>query len=219
MKPVAVILSGCGVFDGSEIQETVLTLLALEKLGLSYQCIAPNIEQHHVVNHITGQVMVGEKRQVLLESARVCRGNIIPLNAAKTKNYSALVIPGGFGVAKNLSDFASLGDECTVNQELKTFCEEFLQGNKPMGFICIAPAITPKLLGEGVSVTIGSDQEVITKINAMGGKHKQAKATEVVFDEKYNILSTPGYMLSGSILELNKGITALVSELKKLIIS
>ena len=141
MTTVAVVLAGCGVYDGAEINEAVLTLLALEQQGADYQCFAPDIEQMHVVNHLTGEVMAGEKRNVLVEAARIARGNIKPVTEARVDQFDALLVPGGFGAAKNLSDFAVKGAAMTVQPDFLKFAQAMHTAGKPIGLICIAPTM------------------------------------------------------------------------------
>lgn len=215
MKKVAVVLSGCGVFDGAEIHESVLTLLRLEQQGASYQCMAPNIDQLHVINHLKGEVAEGESRNVLVEAARIARGEIIDLATANPADYDALIIPGGFGAAKNLSDFAVKGQDCHVNPDLLAFAQAIHQANKPVGLICIAPAMTPLLFGEGATCTIGTDQETAAAIEAMGGQHTNCPVDDIVIDEQKKLITTPAYMLAGSIVEAASGINKLVDEVLK----
>ena len=215
MKKVAVVLSGCGVFDGAEIHESVLTLLRLEQQGASYQCMAPNIDQLHVINHLKGEVAEGESRNVLVEAARIARGEIIDLATANPADYDALIIPGGFGAAKNLSDFAVKGQDCHDNPDLLAFAQAIHQANKPVGLICIAPAMTPLLFGEGATCTIGTDQETAAAIEAMGGQHTNCPVDDIVIDEQRKLITTPAYMLAGSIVEAASGINKLVDEVLK----
>nr|WP_320136453.1 isoprenoid biosynthesis glyoxalase ElbB [uncultured Amphritea sp.] len=216
MKKVAVVLSGCGVYDGSEIYESVLTLLAIEQGGASYQCMAPNIDQMHVINHRSGEEMAGEQRNVLTEAARLARGEIIDLADANPADYDALIIPGGFGAAKNLSDFAVAGAAAKVNPDLLAFTQAIHASGKPVGLICIAPAMTPLLFGEGATCTIGNDPETATAIEAMGGQHQDCDVDNIVFDEKFNLVTTPAYMLAGSISEAASGINKLVNKVLQL---
>lgn len=215
MKKVAVVLSGCGVFDGAEIHESVLTLLRLEQQGVNYQCMAPNIDQLHVINHLKGEVAEGETRNVLVEAARIARGEIIDLATANPADYDALIIPGGFGAAKNLSNFAVKGPDCHVNPDLLGFAQAIHQANKPVGLICIAPAMTPLLFGEGATCTIGTDQETAAAIEAMGGQHTNCPVDDIVIDEQKKLITTPAYMLAGSIVEAASGINKLVDEVLK----
>lgn len=217
MKKIAVILSGCGVYDGAEIHESVLTLLALEQNGLDYQCFAPNIEQMHVINHLTGDVAEGESRNVLVEAARIARGNIKDLAQAKESDFDAAVLPGGFGAAKNLCDFAVKGSDCTVNPDVERFIKAMATAKKLVGFICIAPAMIPRLYGEGSKLTIGNDKETATAIEAMGGVHMACPVEDIVYDEERNLLSTPAYMLAGSVSEAASGISKLVAKLASLL--
>lgn len=210
MKKIAVILSGCGVYDGSEIYETVLTLLHLSRAGVAYQCMAPDIEQLHVINHHTGEPVEGEVRNVLQESARLARGEIISLADADPEDYDGLIIPGGFGAAKNLSDFALQGSDAQANPDVVAFSRAMHEAGKPIGLICIAPALTPLLIGEGVTCTIGNDAGVASAIEQMGGKHKNCPVNDIVIDEAHRVVTTPAYMLAGSITEADAGISRLV---------
>lgn len=212
MKKIAVILSGSGVFDGSEIYESVLTFLRLEHHGVQYQCFAPNVEQMHVINHLTGEVAEGETRNVLVEAARLARGEVKDLADADAGDFDALIIPGGFGAAKNLSDFAVNGPECSLNEDLVRFARAIHEAGKPVGLICIAPAMTPKLLGTGIQCTVGSDEGVAGAIEAMGGKHQLCSVEEIVIDKEHKVVTTPAYMLAGSISEAASGINKLVDE-------
>jgi len=212
MKKVAVILAGCGVFDGAEIHESVLTLLQLERSGASYQCMAPNIDQLHVINHLTGEVDASDSRNVLVEAARIARGNIIDLASASADDYDALIIPGGFGAAKNLCDFAISGADCTINPDVQRFAQAMHSADKPVGLICIAPAMTPKLFGEGTTCTIGTDADTAAAIEAMGANHQACPVNEIVIDKEKKVVTTPAYMLAGSVMEAASGIDQLVEE-------
>ncbi|MEJ1354284.1 MAG: isoprenoid biosynthesis glyoxalase ElbB [Candidatus Sedimenticola sp. (ex Thyasira tokunagai)] len=203
-KPnVAVILSGCGVYDGAEIHESVLSLLALNRQGADYQCFAPDIKQHHVINHLTGDEM-DDSRNVLIESARIARGNIKPLTEFDAGLFDALLLPGGFGVAKNLSSLAFEGAECSVNLELSHAVSAMVKAEKPIGALCIAPAVIAKILS-GAKVTIGEDQGTIGAIEAMGGVHQQTTHGEIVIDEKLKLITTPCYMLDASVSQIAEG--------------
>lgn len=208
-KKVAVVLSGCGVFDGAEIYESTLVLLALDRAGVSYQCMAPNIEQMHVINHITGEEM-NETRNVLIESARLARGEIIDLADASPADYDGLIFPGGFGAAKNLSDFAVAGTDMEVNDVVADFAQAMHQQNKVIGLVCIAPALAPKMIGDGVKCTIGNDADTSAAINAMGGDHQECAVDNCVIDEENKLVTTPAYMLAGRISEAAAGIDKLV---------
>ncbi|MGL0819927.1 isoprenoid biosynthesis glyoxalase ElbB [Vibrio vulnificus] len=212
MKKVAVILSGCGVFDGSEIHEAVLALYAIEKAGASWHCYAPNIQQLHVINHKTGEEM-DESRNVLVESARIARGNIDDVSKLRVDDYDALLLPGGFGAAKNLTNFAISGAECQVNESVVKACRDFAQAGKPAGYLCIAPTIIPMVYASGVEGTIGNDVATAAAFSQMGGKHVECSVEEMHFDPQHKVLSTPAYMLAGSIVEAASGIEKLVNKL------
>lgn len=216
MKKVAVILSGCGVYDGSEIYESVLTLLAIEQGGASYQCMAPNIDQMHVIDHRSGDVMADQQRNVLTEAARLARGKIIDLAEANPADYDALIIPGGFGAAKNLSNFAVAGAAAVVNPDLINFARAIHEAGKPVGLICIAPAMTPLLFGKGAICTVGNDKEIAAAIEKMGGEHQACDCSNIIVDEARKIVTTPAYMLAGSISEAASGINKLVDKVLQL---
>lgn len=204
MKKFAVVLSGSGVYDGAEIHEATLTMLAIMKQGGTYQCFAPDIPQHHVINHLTGDEM-DETRNVLIESARIARGNIKTLSEFDGNDFDALIFPGGFGAAKNLSTVAFKGPDAEVNVEVEMAVKQMLELGKPIGALCISPAFIAKIIGSDVEVTIGSDEGTAGAINAMGGKHITTTHGEVVIDKKYNVFTTPCYMLDATILDIENG--------------
>ncbi|MCH1920329.1 isoprenoid biosynthesis glyoxalase ElbB [Shewanella sp. A3A] len=212
MKKIAVLLSGCGVFDGSEIHEAVLTLLALAKAGASYQCFAPDIAQLHVINHAAGAVAATETRNVLVESARIARGDIKATTELDLSEFDGLVIPGGFGAAKNLCDFAVNGAAAQVSPLVAEFIGQFIAAKKVVGFICISPVMMPLLYGAGVKGTIGTDADTAAAFNAMGGEHQAAQVDDVIVDAEHNVVSTPAYMLAGNIVEVHNGIEKLVAK-------
>ena len=198
MKKVGVLLSGCGVNDGAEIHESVLTMLFLDKAGVEMILMAPNIDQMHVINHYTGQEME-EYRNVLVESSRIARGEIKDMAEVSGNDLDALIIPGGFGVAKNLCDYAMAGPECSVNPDVYRLIAELRLMNKPIGAICIAPVMMAKILGEqeeSANMTIGYDETTSTDIISMGSKHVDCPVTEMIIDEDKKIVTTPAYMLS-----------------------
>ena len=171
MKKIAVVLSGNGVFDGTEIHEATLTLYSIIKNGANYDIFAPNIQQHHVINHITGEEMP-DIRNVLIESARIARGKISDLADFKAENYDGLIFPGGFGVAKNLSDFAFNGINCAINKDVEKAIRTMVEQHKPIGALCIAPILFAKIL-ENVDVTIGQDKGTAEAVSNMGANHKE----------------------------------------------
>jgi enhancing lycopene biosynthesis protein 2 len=211
----AVILSGCGVFDGAEIHEATLTLYAIIKNNAIYDIFAPDINQHHVINHITGEE-TKETRNVLIESARIARGKISPLTRFKAENYDALIFPGGFGVAKNLSDFAFKGSNCHVNEEAAEAIKAMVRLKKPVGALCISPVIIAKVLCD-VEITIGSDPGTAKAVEQMGAKHKNTTHGETVVDKKYKIVTTPCYMLDANIVQIAMGAENVVKEMMKLL--
>ncbi|RDB44811.1 isoprenoid biosynthesis protein ElbB [Halomonas sp. DQ26W] len=215
-KQVAVILSGCGVQDGSEIYETTLTLLRLDQLGIGYRCFAPDIEQHHVINHRTGEMAEGEVRRVLVESARLARGDISPLEDLDAVEFDAVILPGGFGAAKNFSNFAWAGSDMEVLEGLVEAVAPFHESRKPIGLMCISPALVPKLLGSGISVTIGHDPGVSGAISAMGGLHRSCGVEDIVVDFENRVVTTPAYMLATRISEAATGIFKLVDRIDEM---
>lgn len=212
-KKIAIILSGCGVYDGSEIYESTLTFLAIEHCHSTYQCFAPDIEQTEVVNHLTGDVMAGEKRNVLVESARLCRGNIKPLSELNADEFDGLIFPGGFGAAKNLCNFASKGADAEINDEVYKATRAFADVKKPVGFICIAPAMIPLIYKKGVQLTIGNDNDTAQKLHDMGAVHIECGVDDFVVDLVKHVVSTPAYMLAENITQAHDGIQNLVTEL------
>lgn len=217
MKKVAVLLSGCGVFDGSEIQESVLTLLALSRAGVEYQCLAPDILQKRVINHFTGKQELEESRNVLVEAARIARGDIISVAEADPGDYAALIFPGGFGAATNLCDFAVSGPDCQLEPNVLKFAMAMATAKKPIGFICIAPAMIAKIYGRGVNMTIGNDADTIETLTVMGNQHIECTVTECVIDRKYKVVTTPAYMLGKSVAEVAEGIHKLVTKVLELV--
>lgn len=212
MKRIAVILSGCGVYDGAEIHESVLTLLAIERQGASYQCFAPNIEQAHVVNHLSGEVVPGESRNVLVEAARIARGDICDLTELAVEDFDALILPGGYGVAKNLCDFAFQGTDCQVNPLVLERCQAFANAGKAAGYLCISPAMLPLIYGQGVEGTLGRDPGTADAFTTLGGTHQFCDVSEIVVDRQHKVVTSPAYMLASTISEAASGIDKLVAE-------
>ncbi len=211
MKKFAIILSGCGVYDGSEIHESTMVMLAIKKIGFDFEFFAPNKEQYHVVNHITGEV-TNEKRNVLVESARIARGNVKDLKLLQAKDFDILILPGGFGAAKNLSTYAIDGEKMSVDNELERVILDFHKSKKPIGAMCIAPVIIAKVI-PGSLVTIGQDYKTAKDISILGARHKNSNKTEVVVDYDNKIVTTPCYMLESNIAEIYDGAYNLVSAL------
>ncbi|NQU85580.1 MAG: isoprenoid biosynthesis glyoxalase ElbB [Mariniphaga sp.] len=214
-KKIAVVLAGCGVFDGAEIHEATLTMLAINKQGAEYQCFAPDINQAHVVNHINGQEM-DESRNVLIESARIARGNIKPLNEFKSAEYDAIIFPGGFGAAKNLCTFAFDGVDCTVNPDVEKAIKTMVEDGKPIGALCISPVLIAKILGD-VKVTIGQDAGTADAIKSLGGKHNVTTHGEIIIDPNYKVVSTPCYMLDATISQIAEGAENVVKAILEMI--
>jgi len=209
-KTIAVILSGCGRGDGSEIHESVLTLLAIARMGARAACLAPDIMQRQVLNHLTDQVDINEQRNVLVESARIARGEIQNIRDADFSQLDAAIYPGGFGAALNLSDFATKAADCEIQSDVLAFAKHMANAHKPQGFICIAPVMISKIYGAGVLHTIGNDNNTARAINSMGGIHQDCAVDEMILDTKHKVVSSPAYMLAKSITEVEAGITKLV---------
>ena len=213
-KSIAVILSGCGHQDGAEIHEATLTLLAIHKNGAEYQCYAPDIAQHHVLNHINGKEM-NEQRNVLIESARIARGQIKNLADFQADLHDALVIPGGLGAAKNLSTYAFKGSSCTVNNDLQKAILAMREQDKPIGALCIAPVILARILDK-IEVTIGQDPATIANIETMNAAHQATMQGEIVVDNVHKIVTTPCYMLNSRVDQIAEGAERLIQEVLKL---
>jgi len=215
MAKVGVVLSGCGVYDGSEIHEAVITLLALDRAGAEAICMAPDADQMHVINHLTGDVAEGESRNILVESARIARGNIKNLKDVSANDFDALIFPGGFGAAKNLCDFAINGPDCSVNPEVARIVKETVTAKKPLAAVCIAPALIAKIVGDNNSpaLTIGTDQGTAEAVQAMGAEHISCPVRETVVDKDNKIITSPAYMLAGRISEAADGIEKTVKQL------
>ena len=215
-KKVAVILSGCGVFDGAEIHESVLTLLALARAGAKVTCAAPDITQRHVINHATGEE-AEDDRNVLEEAARISRGDISSLDQIKIEQLDAIIFVGGFGVAKNLSSFAFDGMAYDIDPIIQSLIQDAHQQKKALGFICIAPVLAAAALGsKKVRLTIGNDAETAAILENKGAQHVNCAVDEIVVDTANRVVTTPAYMLAEDILQAEAGINKLVSELLKL---
>jgi enhancing lycopene biosynthesis protein 2 len=203
MKKFAVVLSGCGVFDGAEIHEATLSLYAIKKQGAAYDVFAPDVKQHHVINHITGEEMK-ETRNVMVEAARIARGKIKPLAQFDTDAYDAILLPGGFGAAKNLCTFAFDGPDCRVDPDTEKALKGMHKAGKPIGALCISPVILAKVLGN-VRLTIGQDQGTAEAVTKMGANHLTTNHGEVVSDDKNKVFTTPCYMLDADIVQIGDG--------------
>ena len=217
MAKIGVCLSGCGVNDGAEIHESVITALTLDRAGAEIIYTAPDVVQTKVVNHITGDEM-NETRNVLVESARIARGDITDLAQLTSNDMDALLFPGGFGAALNLCDFALKGADCHIHPEVKRIIQEMLVAQKPLGFICIAPALfarAVKNVDMTAKITIGNDQAIADQIEKLGSQHEICSVDDCIVDEENKIVSTPAYMLAGNISEAATGIEKLVHQIMK----
>ena len=217
MAKIGVLLSGSGVMDGSEIHEATLTLYFLDKQGAEVICMAPDKDQLDVVNHVEGRP-TGEKRNVLLEAARIARGKITDVKKVKAEEIDAIVIPGGFGAAKNLCTFAKDGAECRVDEGVAALLKEMHRQKKPIGALCIAPAVIASLFGKELApeITIGTDAGTASAMEKMGAKHRKAQVNEVVVDSRNKILTTPCYMMAQSIKEVGDGAEKLVAKIMEM---
>lgn len=213
-KKIAVILCGCGVYDGSEIHESVMTLLAIQKHGATPVNFAPNIDQAHVINHLN-QTEMNETRNVLVESARIARGNIRDLAEFNADEVDALVIPGGFGAAKNLSDFAFKGDQCSVHPQVEAALKAIHAAGKPIGALCISPAVIAKVFGQ-VELTIGQDEGTAQALEKLGATHKKTSHGEVVIDQGKKIVTSPCYMLESTVPQIAEGAENVIKALLEL---
>jgi len=213
-KKIGVVLSGCGVYDGAEIHESVVTLLAIDRLGAEAVMCAPDVAQLHVVNHLTGEVEEGAERNVLVESARIARGEIRDVASVTADELDALILPGGFGAAKNLCDFAVKGTDCEVEPGVAALVRAVHEQGKPVAAVCIAPTLIAKVLGdEGPKLTIGNDADTASALQTMGAAHFDCPVNEFVVDHDRKLISSPAYMLASSISEAAEGIERTVEAL------
>jgi len=211
MKKIAVILSGCGHLDGTEINEAVFTILAINKLNAQATMFAPNIERYDVVNHLDNTV-TNQKRNIFIESARIAKGDINTLDKANVKDFDALVIPGGFGVVKNFSNIASSNNNFQVTSPLKELITTFFHHKKPIGAICIAPALIACALQNitTITITLGKKNELLDKINS---NQVICDASNIVLDKENKIISTPAFMTNESLYKIYLGIEKLITKL------
>lgn len=227
MKKIGVLLHGSGVFDGSEIHESVFTLLAIAEAGAEAVCFAPNVNQHHVLNHTTGEEMP-ETRNVLVESARIARGNIKDIVDIKASELDGLVMPGGFGTAKNITKWAFEGPNGPILESVKNLIVELVAQGKPIAGLCMSPTTIAKAL-EGTAyhahLTVGTPNEAspyeIAAISAgmesIGQVAEMASVREIVVDEKLKIVTAPCYMMEANIVEVRDNIKQAVDALLSLI--
>lgn len=213
MKKFAIILAGCGVYDGAEIHEAVMSMYAVVKNGAEYQLFAPDMAQHHVVNHLTGAEMP-ETRNVLVESARIARGNIKSMAMLNPRDFDALLFPGGFGVAKNLCSYAFEGADCKVIPDIANLIKETISLRKPIGALCISPVLLASIMGN-VTITVGPNEEDASNVIAMGANHLATKHGEVIIDEKHRLFTTPCYQLKSTIVQIAEGTDNIVKAMLK----
>lgn len=208
-KRFAVILAGSGKLDGNDLHEAVLLLAAVARHGATYQCFAPDVEQHEVVDHLSGNPMP-ERRSVLRESARIARGDVKPLSAFRANDFDGLLMPGGYGVAKNLCTYAFAGENCTVNAEVAAAIKEMHAQGKPIGAMCIAPIVLAKVLGHG-TITLGQPSETSHDAEKMGMTLQSSGHGQVVVDKVNHLYTTPCYMLDSTIADIWDGADALIT--------
>jgi len=213
--PIAVVLSGCGKLDGSEIQEAVSVLIHLSRNGQEVRCFAPDAPQADVINHATNKAQPGHTRNMMVEAARISRGKIEPLDKLDAGQFGAVILPGGFGAAKNLCDFASKGSDCEVLPDVSRVLKQFHAAKKPIGLCCIAPVLAARALGTrkdgpGVKVTIGSDADTAAAIQTMGSTHVPRSVNEAFTDEVNKVVTTPAYMFEAKPHEVFDGIGRMV---------
>ena len=213
-KKIGVLLAGSGVYDGSEIHEATLTLYFLDRAGAEILCAAPNKDQLHVVDHQTSEE-AGASRNVLVESARISRGSMLDLASLKASDIDGLILPGGFGAAKNLADYAVKGRDCSVDPEVQRIIREVVDAGKPLGAMCIAPVVVAAALkdsGVQPTLTIGSDAGTAADLVFFGANHQDTNVDDIAVDEANKIVSTPAYMLGPGISDIAKGIEKLVGQ-------
>ena len=208
-KKFAIIIGGCGHKDGSEIHETIMTMLAIERNGATYEMFAPDRPQYHVINHFTGNEMA-ENRNLLVEAARIARGNIKSLDDFDVNNFDAVIFPGGFGVAKNFFNYALKGAKATVDSQIERVIKETYAAQKPIGALCIAPVLLVKVLDD-ITVTIGNDEATAQDVVKMGSTNINTSSGEVISDKRNRIFSTPAYMLDATIADIADGADNLIS--------
>ncbi|MCB2156682.1 isoprenoid biosynthesis glyoxalase ElbB [bacterium] len=211
-KKIGVMLSGCGVYDGSEIHEAVLTILALDRANAEIVYIAPNVNQMHVIDHSKGEPAADEARNVFVESARIARGAVKDCANVQGAELDGLFFPGGFGAAKNLCNFATEGPNCVVHPEVERLVREIHEARKPLGFVCIAPAVAARVIGNGVEVTIGNDEGTAQAIEKMGARHINCAVDEAHFDERNRVATSPAYMLPDRLQKIYAGIEKAVNK-------
>jgi len=221
MAKVGVVLSGCGVYDGAEIHESVATILALDRADAEIVFMAPDKDQMHVINHIEGTPTERETRNVRVEAARIARGEVSIVNEIEASQIDALIFPGGFGAAKNLCDFAVNGADCSVDPDISKLVLDMHAAKKPVGFLCISPAMAAKIYGDagikGVKLTIGKDKGTADAIRTMGAEHIDCEVGDCVVDMDHKVVSTPAYMLAQRISEAADGIEKTVKRVLDLI--
>ena len=226
---IGVLLSGCGVYDGVEIQEAVLTLLAIQELGVEYICIGVDKDQYHVVNHLTGEV-VEEKRNMLVEAARIARGEIKDISTITPRDIDALVIPGGFGSAKNFTTWAFEGAESTILPEVKLLLVNLVNAGTPIAALCVSPVVLAKAFEGSLihpKLTLGTTEAPspydITSFNSeivkIGSKIEQKKIGDISIDTEFRIVTAPCYMMDATISEINQNIKMAINALKQLVLN
>lgn len=224
---IGVLLSGCGVYDGAEIHEATMTLLSIAEIGAEAVCISVDKDQHHVVNHLNGEEM-NEKRNMLVESARIARGNITNIKDIDPADIDGLVIPGGFGSAKNFTSWAFDGPDGTILPEIKLLIVNLINVGKPIAALCVSPVVMAKALEDAnlhPKMTIGSDQEKSPYdisgfsggLESLGTKTEMKTVQEILIDTENKIVTAPCYMMDASILDIRKNVRSAIEALRDLI--
>lgn len=215
----AVILCGSGYLDGSEIRESVAVLTALSSHDVEVQCFAPDAPVAHVMDHLKGHAVLGETRHQLTEAARIARGQILSLHELKPSQFSGVLIPGGYGVAQNLCNFAEAGAQATVRPEVQTLLESFHRQKKPIGAICIAPALVALCFrGMGMELTLGPPSDASREVEKLGHHPVRTEVDECHVDAKHRIVSTGAYMFDDPPLyQVFYGIQKVVDEMMELL--
>lgn len=224
---IGVLLSGCGVFDGTEIHEAVLTLLAIQEAGHEYVCIAPDVDQHHVINHTNGEEM-NEKRNVFVESSRIARGEITKLSDIDPADIDALVLPGGFGAAKNLTTWAFKGPESEILPEVKLLLVNLVNIGKPICALCVTPTVVAKAF-EGSDIhpqlTLGNTEQdseydiqgFSDGLAAVGAQPVMKTTDDILVDTANKIVSAPCYMMKTDVVGVRNNTQKAIQQMLDLI--
>lgn len=218
-KQVAVIISGCGSLDGTDPQELALILLRLDQLNIAWTCFAPDVTQHHVIDHTSGEAVEGQSRHALVESRRMLHETVYPLEMLKPDDFTAIVIPGGHGAINQLSDFAVNGSSMQVLEQLVEQLHAFRQAHRPIALVGMAALLVPRIFEQAIPVTLGQNAALSGTVSAMGGLHKSAGVTEIVVDAENRVITTPGWLTNARPSEVATGLFKLVDRLDALMVA